>query len=184
MNDRILPVLGLLIAVGIFFTYVQPMWVGSIKTLKDDIAFSEKALVAAQQYKEKQDTLMDARNMIDATQLARLETFLPDSVNNVRLILDLNALVARSGLSLSSINVTTSAKDSESAPDQNFSSRSGSANSLDISLTTVGTYGALKTFLKGVENSNRLLDVQSIAVRGSDTGVYNYQMLIRLYWLR
>jgi hypothetical protein len=42
----------------------------------------------------------------------------------------------------------------------------------------------MQTFLTGIEKSARLLDVQDILVTGSDTGVYTYQMTMRLYWLR
>ena len=38
--------------------------------------------------------------------------------------------------------------------------------------------------MAGIEKSLRLLDVQDLVVKGSDTGVYTYQMHIRFYWLR
>ena len=51
-------------------------------------------------------------------------------------------------------------------------------------LSAVGTYPSLKSFLAGVERSARLLDVQSLSVKGSETGVYTYEIKLRLYWLR
>jgi len=55
---------------------------------------------------------------------------------------------------------------------------------VDLSLSAIGTYTALQNFLRGVEKSVRLLDIKDIVVKGSDTGVYTYQMKLRLYWLR
>ena len=55
---------------------------------------------------------------------------------------------------------------------------------VDLTLSAVGTYGALKSFLGGVESSERILDVRQLSVKGSNTGVYTYDLLIRLYWLR
>ena len=183
MNSRVLPSLALMISVGIFFAYVKPVWSGPIAETKIAIVNDEQALIAAHEYKAKENELASARNAIDPDNLARLSTFLPDSVDNVRLILDINALAARSGLSLSNINVVKS--DSGSTGGGALpAARENPVGSVDLSLSAIGTYSALNVFLAGVEKSARLLDVRDIVVKGSDTGVYNYQMSIRLYWLR
>jgi hypothetical protein len=109
---------------------------------------------------------------------------LPDSVDNVGLILDLNALAARSGLSLSNIDVTKNAAASSDASGALPVARVNPTGSIDLSLSAVGTYAALQTFLVGIEKSIRLIDVQDIVVKGSDTGLYTFQMKLRIYWLR
>lgn len=187
MNDRILPLLALLLALGIFFLYVNPAWSGSIAETKAAIALDDQALDAANQYAAQQNTLASSRNAIDPSYLTRLSTFLPDSVDNVGLILDLNALAARSGFSLSNIDVISNATagGGSATPSQGLPAIGmNPVGSIDLSLSAAGTYGALQSFLAGVERSARLLDVRDIVVKGSDTGVYNYQMSIRLYWLR
>ncbi|MBI2025438.1 hypothetical protein HYT04_01465 [Candidatus Kaiserbacteria bacterium] len=63
-------------------------------------------------------------------------------------------------------------------------SRANPIGSVDLSLSAIGTYSSLQAFLVGIENSARLIDVRDIVVKGSDTGVYTYQMTLRLYWLR
>ncbi len=186
MNDRILPLVALLIAAGIFFAYISPSWAGSIAATKDAIALDEQALIAANQYAAQQNTLASARNAIDPSSLDRLTAFMPDSVDHVGVILDLNSLAARSGLSLANIDVV-----SNTASGAQISSSQGlpaigvnPVGSVDLSLSADGTYTALQTFLVGVEKSARLLDVRDVVVKGSDTGVYHYQMTLRLYWLR
>ncbi len=184
MNDRILPLFALAAAIIIFFVYVNPTWGGSIATTKAAIALDDQALAAAQEYTTQQNALIAARDAIDPSQLSKLSTFLPDSVDNVGLILDLNALAARSGISLSNIDVA--ANDSNGTPN----TASGKAltgdpiGSANMTLSAVGTFDSLQAFLRGIEQSARILDVQDVVVKGSDTGVYTYQMSIRLYWLR
>lgn len=187
MNSRILPALALIVAIAIFFIYVNPTWSGKIVEAKTAIASDDQALAAATTYTTQQNQLAAARNEIDPANLARLNTLLPDSVDNVGLILDLNALAARSGLTLSNIDVMTNAASTGS--DTNAagtvpSSGTDPIGSVSLSLSAVGSYSALKTFLVGVEKSQRLLDVQDLIIRGSDTGVYNYQMRVSFYWLR
>lgn len=180
MNSRIiLSVFALLVAIGIFFAYVNPTWNGSIAATRAAIAADDQALLYAQQYGAQQNQLASARDAIDPANLTSLSVFLPDSVNNVGIILDLNALAARSGLSVANIDVASSADTASSK-----SSLQNPVNSVDLSLSVVGTFSALQSFLSGVEKSARLLDVHDLSVKGSDTGVYDYKMTIRLYWLR
>ncbi len=189
MNNRILPSTALIIALIIFFAYVNPTWTGAIARARAVIASDNNALVSAQQYTKQQNQLASARDAIDPAMLVKLTTFLPNSVDNVGLILDLNALAARSGLSVANIDVITNATNKNNKQiSQNVNPISSSAlssvGSVDLSLSAVGTFSALQTFLSGVEHSERLLDVHDLVIKGSDTGVYRYSMTIRLYWLR
>ncbi len=184
MNNRILPSLALLIAIGIFFAYVNPTWTGSIATARAAIAVDDASLVTARHYVTEQNELAAERDAIDPKDLSALTAFLPDSVNNVGLILDLNTLAARTGFSITAIDVTGNTDKKTSVS----STPSGSPNELvgtvDLALSAQGTFSSLKSFLAGIERSGRLLDVQDMVVRDSETGVYTYQMRIRLYWLR
>lgn len=185
--NRILPILAILIAIGAFFLYVNPTWTVDIAAVQASIASDDQALAAASQYNTQQSTLTDARNQIDPASLARLNVFLPDSVDNVGLILDLTTLASHSGLSLSNIDVTTNIpamSQAAGAPGALPAAGKSPLGSVDMSLTAVGTYTALQTFLTGVEKSERLLDVRDLTVKGADTGIYTYQMILRLYWLR
>lgn len=189
MNSRILPALALMLAIGIFFAYVNPTWSGAIAATNAAIALDDEALAAADQYAKQQNALASARAEISQENLARLSTFLPDSVDNVGLILNLNALAARSGLSLANIDVLTDTSNTvQNTSGATAGARSAAAKnpvgSINLSLSAVGTFTALQAFLHGVERSARLLDVQDLVVKGSDTGVYSYQMTLRLYWLR
>lgn len=188
MSNRILPIFALIIAVGIFFVYVSPTWTGSITAIKKAIASDDQALAAAQTYVDQQNQLTVERDKIDPLDLARLATFLPGSVDNVGLILDLNALAARSGLSLSHIDVAVPSASGGSTNQNAAAAQSALSTSpigsVDLSLSAIGTYAALKAFLSGIEKSQRLLDVQDLGISGSETGVYTYQIILRIYWLR
>lgn len=185
MNSHISPLIGLAVAIGIFFLYVNPTWSGSIAEKKEAIASNDRALEAASEYAAQQNELASSRNDIDPTDLERLNKFLPDSVDNVGLILDLNALAARSGLLLSNIDVMKNDTGSSNNATGALSAIGVSpVSSIDLSLSAVGSYTAFREFLTGVERSARLLDVLDITVKGSETGVYTYKMKLRLYWLR
>jgi Tfp pilus assembly protein PilO len=185
-HNYILPILAFAVAIAIFFAYVNPTWFGPIAVAKAAIASDNQALAAANQYTAQQNQLLSERNAIDSADLARLSVFLPDSVDNVGLILDLNALAARSGLSLSNIDVSANTPASSGSANNTGAvptTATSPVSSADLSLSAVGTYPALQNFLQGVEKSARLLDARDIVITGSDTGVYTYKMTLRLYWL-
>lgn len=185
MNSRILPLIALAAAAGIFFAYVNPAWSGSIADTKAAIALDDTALASANEYTKQQNALAAARSNIDPGSLERLTTFLPDSVDNVGLILDINALAARSGLSLANIDVAAGDGGAKnSAPGALPTIATNPVGSINLSLSALGTFSAFQAFLSGIERSARLLDIQDISVKGSDTGVYTYQITLRLYWLR
>lgn len=189
MNSRILPAIAFVVAMGILFGYAGPTWNGAVASAKASIATDEEALRSAKAFADKEAALTAEQVAIDADGLKRVAVFLPDSVDNVRLILDLNTLAAKSGVSLSNVDVTdNSAKNNNKngiAPSAMGSVPvpSDPADSADLSLTAIGTYPAFHTFLVGIEKSARLLDARDIVVKGSDTGVYTYQMKVRFYWL-
>lgn len=183
-SSRVLPLLSLLIAVAVFLIYVNPTWSNTIAGTKAAIAANDLALTVAGQYIAQQNQLATERSAINPSDLDRLATFLPDSVDNVGLILDLNALAAYSGLMLSNIDVTKNVPDSSAAATGALSAVGSPVGSVDLSLSAVGTYEALQNFLRGAEQSRRLLDIRDLSMKGSDTGVYNYRMTLRLYWLR
>jgi hypothetical protein len=184
MNSRILHFAALILAIGIFFVYVSPTWNGSVAEAKASIAADNDALKAINDFKDKENKLQEEQNAIDQGSLDRLTTFLPNSVDNVGLILDLNALAARSGLSLGNIDVVTEGGAAGGAPGTDVAtSDQGAVGSVDMTFSAIGTFGALQSFLAGMEKSLRLLDVRDLTVKGTDTGVYSYNVTLHLYWL-
>lgn len=206
--SRIVPLLLLIGAIGLFLGYTQPTYGGTIAALKDEILGLDSALQAAEQFKQKEAQLTQQRNAMSGEQLERLESFLPDSVDNVQLIVDLNSLASRSGVQLSEFsidggsestqktNTATEAAAPVAAPLTSPAAGGGAlgnslalqssepTESLELSVSATGSYAAFRTFLAGVEQSLRPLDVIELSVEDSGTGVYTYDITFRLYWLR
>jgi hypothetical protein len=187
MIGRILPVILLLIALGIFVGYINPAYTKGILPLQSQIRAYDSTLAAAADFNRKEATLASERNAIPADSIARLYAFLPDGVDNVQLILDLNALAARSGIKLSNFDIKTN---SPSSPGSNQSAgalplQSGAKATefLDVTVKATGTYGAFRTFLHGVELSLRPLDLVQMSLGTSANGVYTYDLTFRIYWL-
>ena len=183
--SRLLPVVGILIAVGLFLGYINPTYTGPVAEARAKIKSYDTALQAAEDFTEKENTLRADKNAIPEEQLERLESMLPDGVDNVQLILDLDALANRTGVTLSGFDVekvTERAESTLTGADQLFGEKP--SDSLTLTVTAAGTYGAFRAFLEGVEHSLRLLDLVGLQITDSATGVYTYTMTFHIYWLR
>lgn len=185
MISRLIPFILVLGAAGMYFGYIEPTYSGPVAELRKNMTELDAALLAAGEFKEKEEELRAKRAAIPAEQLARLDAFLPDNVDNVQLIIDLDSLASRSGVQLSGFNISPPSADAvDPAATVTDPSNTQATESLDLSLTVTGSYAAFKTFLASIEQSLRLLDVTSISLQDSETGVYTYNLSLRLYWLR
>lgn len=187
MMSRLIPIIGILIAIGLFAGYIHPTYTGAVAAQRAQVKSYDTALAAADAFSEKESELLAEKAALSEADLARLSSFLPDGVDNVQLILDLDALANRTGVNLSNFDVTatdenqmTSGLTGNRLPLTN----SRPAESLTLSVSATGTYGAFRAFLDGVEHSLRLLDLIGLQVNDSATGVYTYDMVFRIYWLR
>lgn len=190
--SKLIPILCVLAAGGIFFGYINPTVTGSIAETNAAIERYDSALAAAKKFEQKQAQLAAEKQKIAPEALTRLESFLPDGVDNVQLILDLDALAARSGLRLGNFQTTESGRGHTAAGGPvgadgtpiMLNESSLPTDSVDLSMSASGSYASMRAFLAGVETSLRPLDLIEFSVSDSNTGVYNYQMTFRLYWLR
>jgi len=164
--------------------YVSPTYKNKIMPLQEDIQKSEAALAAARDFTEKEAQIATQRASIPQSDIEKLQKYLPDGVDNVQMVLDLNSLASRSGITLSNFGIKENRQSSDNPEDSLMTIQNGKkTDSLDLSVTATGTYASFRTFLYGIEHSLRPLDINQILVSDSKTGVYTYDITFRIYWL-
>lgn len=190
MMQRALPILLVIVAIGIFFAYTNPTYSGPVTEARTEVESLNSALEAADAFSDRENELERERLALPADKLARLNAFLPDNVNNIQLILDLNDLARRSSIKLSNFNVGSSGEEGgeeSGTGDEGGALAIGSTEaveSIEITLTAEGSYTAFRTFLEAAEKSLRLLDLAAVSVKSANSGVYTYNMTFRIYWLK
>lgn len=104
MNNIIFQIVLVVISVGLFLTVVNPLYTSEdpakpgIKAIQAEIAKYDEAINKSQQLNDAKNKLVASKNSIDATQLANLAKLLPDSIDNIRLIIDINNIAQPLGL--------------------------------------------------------------------------------------
>ena len=172
--------------------YTKPAYDG-VQARQIEIAQYNQALDKANELQKLKQSLLSRYNAFNPADLDRLQKLLPDHVDNVRLLLDLDNLASKHGLTLQ--NVVLSNPDSKNASQSAISAIGVSKqpyDSLTFKFTTHGTYPSYVSFMEDLERSLRIVDLVSLSM-DQDTSVvqqklpepvYKYEMTIRTYWLK
>ncbi len=202
MTRRIISLIGLIVAGIVFFQYTQPAYTNT-QVLQAQIEQYNQALDKSAELQKLKSTLLSRRNAFDPAALEDLKKMVPDHVDNIRLILDLDSVAGRFGMSLQNV-VISNPTDGASAQTVVGAISAGKQkyDSLTLKFTTRGTYVDFVRFMEELESSLRIVDVVSLTVTpegstartlqaGGGTkamaqteSIYLYNIIIRTYWLR
>lgn len=183
---------------AIFFLYTQPTY-DTVQASQAQIDQYNQALDKATELQTLKQSLLTKYNSFDTTSLDRLQKLLPDHVDNIALILDLDSIASRYGLGLQNVDVSAS---SQAPTGQTAIGVIGGStrayDSLTLTFSTQGTYTTFLRFLTDLETSLRVVDLTSLnitsasgssvvsnGIPGNGGGpVYNYTITLRTYWLK
>ncbi|MBI2888600.1 MAG: type 4a pilus biogenesis protein PilO [Parcubacteria group bacterium] len=171
---------AILIAVSaaVFFLFTDPIY-QETKALKQQISVLDETFSNSRRIQEVRDTLFGKFNAIPEADLARLEKILPNNVDNVKLILELDRIASQRGMDIKRIDVQ------EAAGEAGGLGPSGLGyGELDIGLTLTGSYAAFRGFLADLEQSLRLVDITELNFRAAGFDFDQYNVTVRTYWLR
>lgn len=184
MGKVITPFLFIVVAVGLFFSYLDPGY-KALQALQVQESRLDEVLTGSKSLQEKRQALLARYSAFSDQDIARLLKVLPDNVDNVRLIIDVDGVAARHNLTLSSFNFSQPARaQTGSGPAED------ELGTVQLSLIVSGSYADIKSFLYDLESSLRLLELQSLSVskaqvvEGETTSKISATVSMRTYWLQ
>lgn len=185
---NIIALLLIVASVGVFFGYIKPTY-SSIKELQDQEAVYDESLTQIQTLQETLARYDKTLKSFTQEDIDRLNKFLPSSIDNVRLIIELMNIGSNYGLAIKGITLdqpAVSGSQTNAAPVQTAASKQGGYESINVSFNVTASYNGFITFIKGLEKSLRLVDITSISFTPSgDKGdVYNFHVTLKTYWLK
>jgi hypothetical protein len=166
-------------SLGLFFGYIDPTY----KHIKQEVSATKgeyaQALENSKNVKEERERLMNDYKVIDKENITKLTKMLPDNIDNVRLLIDLDEIAKDYSMRIRDFRTNTAEKTDTIGQ--------GVANygTLTLTFSTTATYGTFLSFLRDLERSLRILDVTTISFAASDTNdVYDYNITLKTYWLK
>jgi len=175
------PIILVVAAVGLFVVYVNPTY-QSTKDLSAQVAAYNNALDKSQELRQVRDQLLAKRNTFAPNDVQKLSDVLPDNVDNIRLIIDINNIAARHSLTLSNVQLGNIGGASNANPSA-IGATSGPVGTVEVGFAVTTTYDGMLAFLQDLEHSLRLIDVDKLIFTASANDLNSYQISIRTYWL-
>jgi hypothetical protein len=176
----------------IFFGYVNPVYRTStdkdgnpdnVLELKNVLSQYSSVLANQVELKNKVDDLTKRRDRISQENIDSLKRMLPESVDNVRLIVEIEKIVkdySAQGFKSVNINKLQGSADSSGA----VVSEGDKYNSLAINFTVAMSYENFIRFLQRLESNLRLADITNISFSANDFGNYDFSVSLKTYWLK
>ncbi len=168
----------LLGSIGIFFGYTNGKY-ALIKETRTEIERLQEDFLKSKTIIAKRDDLKKTYSSFKSSDLKALDNIIPDNVDNIRLIMDMNSIAQRYGMTLKGIIVNSDQKEKGSINEES----SKKLDSLEVSFKVTASYENFVNFLRDLEKSLRIVDVTELTFKSNELGIYDFNVSIRTYWL-
>ena len=186
MIRMIIALLGVGGAIALFFLYTKPAYDG-VEALESTNESYDLALQKAAELQNLKQSLLSRYNSFNREDIERLNKLLPDHVDNVRLVLDLDSLASKHNIALQNITVTR--PNAETSSSETIGPTRQAYDSVTLKFATSGTYENFKSFLLDLENSLRIVDLIGLTINADTAAAgeaqsYRFDVTLRTYWLK
>lgn len=190
----IFSLLVIIVCIATFFLVIKPRY-DNLKDTRDQVSSYNSSLSTAEQLRVSRDELVAKYNNIPKADLDSLKTLLPDSVDNIRLIIQLDSIATKNNMS--TLRNVEYSSESDTAVNSDNTSTIGSNlpyGEFTASFQTSGTYQNFLAFLSDLEQNLRIVDITSVDFGGSEGSSggdgqpmgnnLTYKINLKTYWLK
>lgn len=179
----ILSIVMILTSIGGFIAYIIPTY-GDVKTIGQQKTEYLEILANARLLTEKRDQLLQIYNSITQPEIERLEKMLPTNPDNVKLILEIDALAKTQGLSLQNVKIKEST-DADQKNQKTGVKTNPDIGTLTLEFTTTGPYPGFVNFSSILERNLRIMNIKRVSfLAPDDKANYQYQTTVETYWVK
>ena len=179
MLRQIIPIILVLASLALFFFFIVPQY-GGLKEKRSRVASLNEALGNSRQVQAIRDALLTSYNTIADADLDRLIKILPDHVDNVRLIIEIDRIASRNNMILKSVRTQGGAEYIGGT----FGPNDTPYGKIRIGFSLLGRYESLTNFLSEIEQSLRVVDVVDLSFTRGQGDLYEYELELDTYWLK
>lgn len=147
--------------------------------MRAEAAEYEEALASFREIQSVRDELTSRYNTFSPDDVTRLERLLPDTVDNVRLVLDINNIAGRYGLVIKNVRLSSLAKDPNKLGPENQE-----YGTLVLQFGVTASYANFTAFVRDLEDSLRVVDISGISFKTGEGQLTDYDVAVQTYWLK
>lgn len=180
----IFPTVLVAIAIILFFSYVQPTY-HDVQAMRVEKARLDAALAKADEVSKAREDLSKRYGAITKENKDNLLKMLPNNVDNIPLILDIQGVAKKYGMIPQDIKYDVPRQTSQ----QNVAVQGQKEyGTFDLEFSVVSTYPNFTKFLNEIEQSLRIVDISSITFaydkNAGAVQAYKFTLKVRTYWLK
>ena len=175
----IAPIIFIILSISIFVFFTNPRY-QAMQILVAEQRQLVEANDKARALRAERDRLTTDRKKIRVDDENRLLKMLPNSVENVGLVIDIDNIAKLYGMTIRNTKVSEigSRANAASGPD------SKKYGSIALSFTVTSDYNTFISFLRDLESSLRLVDVTALSFSTARDGRYDFNITLQTYWLK
>jgi Tfp pilus assembly protein PilO len=161
-----------------------------IKALRAEVVNYQQRLETAKKLSASREELIARYNSIPKADLDNIKNALPDTVDNIRLIIQLDSIATKNGLS----SLRAVQYDSVTAPTPATAAQGMQKpyGEFTISFETSGQYKNFLSFISDLEQNLRLIDIAQVTFAPTNASVsignpipnLTYKVTVKTYWLK
>jgi Tfp pilus assembly protein PilO len=195
MNRNITATILIVLAIGLYMTVTRSQ-VAVVQGIRAQNLEYTTAISNAERLIKVRDRVLKDYNNIREEDRQRLDKMIPNTVDNIRLIIDMNSIGLKHGFSLRNIKANASKGEKTnvavSSPAQRSTTRSSNSSSIptptldtvSVSFSVTATYQQFINFMRDLESNLRIMDLTKLTLTANDNGMYDFGVELRTYWLR
>jgi len=172
--------LFLIAGAAVMFFTESKNYFSEIKVLRKQVSSYNETINTAKKVSISIDKTLGEYNAISQENVDRINKMVPSGAESMKLIIQIDDMMRKNGLSLTSID-SKDAIDKKSAPGASKNSNL-SAEQILLSMKAQGSYESFHSFVKKLEKSLRLMDVNSVKISPVGQDDYLFSIEAVSYW--
>ena len=198
MNRNLSAIILVVISLGVYFTVTSGL-ISDAQAVNDVNNQYASALTHAVQLTDARDALLKQFGKISDEDRSKLAKMIPSTVDNIRLVIDLNSIARAHGFSLSGVKATASSGSTvnngatpaaamvgnpATAGINAASIASPVLDTVSVSFGAIAGYDQFISFLQDIETNLRVMDLTNLSLTSAGNGNYSFGVQYTTYWLR
>ena len=195
MNKNVTATILIVLAAGIYFTFTKDK-LAEIKAIRVVNEQYTSAISNADELIKVRDSVLKSYNDISTEDRERIDKIIPNTVDNIRLVIDMNSIGLKRGFSLKNIKAVAASQSGSGTSAQSAQSRSTPSSvregsipnptldTVTVSFSVTAPYLQFIEFMRDLESSLRIMDLTRLTIATSANGNYDFGVELKTYWLR
>lgn len=184
---NIIAIIVIIASLASFILLVKPQYT-QIKQLDAKSSELEQVLVNARKLQSLRDDLLSKKKNLSNRDIKKLEKLIPESVDNVKLIIEFENIADKYGLEIQTASTQKGDNINSSTPgrgnSQNFDIETRDYGIISLDFDITGGYSEFVSFLSDIESNIRVTDLRNLSINPAENGLYNFTVTIETYWLK